>query len=61
MLSGLALRVERIIASILGPKGSALGGGYALQAHSIVERTQLFEDAERDLARARGPKCAKKS
>ena len=61
-LEGFHLAVERIIAETLGDRGFALGGGYGLQAHGIVDRPSqdldsypdkmdagLFEAAGRDL------------
>ena len=61
-LEGFHLAVARIIAETLGDRGFALGGGYGLQAHGIVDRPSqdldsypdkmdagLFEAAGRDL------------
>ncbi len=38
MLEGFHLRVERLIGAVLGPQGFALGGGYGLQVHGLVDR-----------------------
>ncbi|MCL5445225.1 MAG: nucleotidyl transferase AbiEii/AbiGii toxin family protein [Actinobacteria bacterium] len=64
-LRGFQLQVEQIVASVLGPKGFALGGGQALQVHGLVDRESkdldhyvatmdedLFRRAEIDLVRA---------
>jgi hypothetical protein len=59
MLEGFHLRVSQIVLRAIEPYGFALGGGYALQAHGIVDRPskdidtytplmdeKLFDDAE---------------
>ncbi|MDR2382195.1 MAG: nucleotidyl transferase AbiEii/AbiGii toxin family protein [Bifidobacteriaceae bacterium] len=38
MLEGFHLRVSRIVLEAVEPFGFALGGGYALQAHGVVDR-----------------------
>jgi hypothetical protein len=59
MLTGFHLRVAKIVLQAVEPYGFALGGGYALQAHGIIDRPstdidsytfrmdeKLFDDAE---------------
>ncbi|MCL2092445.1 MAG: nucleotidyl transferase AbiEii/AbiGii toxin family protein [Micrococcales bacterium] len=38
MLSGFHLRVSQVVLEAVEPLGFALGGGYALQAHGIIDR-----------------------
>lgn len=64
-LEGFHLDIEKIVASTLGGRGFALGGGFALQVHGIADRpsedldhyaasmdSDLFDSAETDLVRA---------
>jgi len=38
MLEGFHLRVSQIILKAIEPYGFALGGGYALQVHGVIDR-----------------------
>ena len=45
MLEGFHLKVSQVVLKAVEPYGFALGGGYALQAHGIIDRLSTDIDS----------------